>query len=385
MNKILLVLLGGCLTIGSVLHGVTQIGNGDLYLDSRLNFAYDSNLFLRETDKRSDSMFLLYGGVGFIQHERSVLNLEAEIGYEITEMDEFKSEDAEDFKSNFTLSYPNNIERNGYFEISGGLNEITQANADIGQRIEIEAFDIQGLFEQQVSDKVGIEFSAGRLDEDYANGLDPSNGFALDRESELLSFGLAGTYVYSEKLVTVFQYTHRDLEYNDDVSIQQKGDILSVGVRGQISPKVSGGISIGFQDISLDSDVIGNDSYTDPFYSVDLEWAPRDKTTVSIVGSNNFQASVYGDVNNRTEIGFQVNEALSDKATLSVGMQFSDNDYDGLFERVDESVIFTAGYFFQFDELTQFNAQLTYEDRDSTLSGLGFNRFYGIIGVSKLW
>jgi len=385
MKKLLLITLGIALPMGSLLHALTQVGNGDLFLDARLDYSYDSNLFLRETDKRSDSMYNVYVGAGFIQHERSVLNVDFDIGYDITQMFKFKEEDAEDFKSSFHVSYPNHVEGNAYFEVSGGYNEDTQANADIGQRIRTEALDLQGEYHQDISDKVGVEFTLGTMDQNYKNGIDPRNNLALNRESDLWNVGLAGTYFYSEKLVGLLSYTHRELTYNDTTSTEQDGDIIAVGARGQLSPKISGGISFGFQDVSLKSSFIGSQSYTDPFYSVDVAWNPRDKTTVSISGSSNFQASVYGDVNNRNDIQFVVTEAMSEKSSITGGIVYSDNDYEGLFDRTDESLIFTAGYFYSFNDKAQFNVRLNYEDRDSNFDGLSFDRLFMSVGVSTLW
>ncbi len=384
-KQILVFLLGTVLTHTLSLNGATQFGSLDAYIDSHLDFAYDSNLFLRETDKLADSMFLLYAGAVFSQSDRAVLNMEADVGVEIIKMDSFSSEDAEDFKSNFTLSYPNNIERNSYFEISTGFNENSQSNADIGQRIQVDTFHLEARFEQAVSGKVGMELSGGTQDEKYYDGDDPVDNQALDRDSDILNFGLAGTYQYSEKLVGLLQYTRRDLDYNDQFPIQQDANIVAVGFRGEISPKVNGSVSVGLQDVSLESVFTGNESHTDPFYSVDLEWTPRDKTTVTLYGDNNFQTSVYGDANNREMIGLSVNERLSDKSSMFVGIQFSDGEYQGLLDRSYTANVLSAGYAFIIDEATDFNVHLTYEDRNSSLDELGFSRFLGSIGVSRVW
>lgn len=379
------LLIGGLFVGLSPLPAFTQLGNGDLFLEGAADLAFDSNIFLGNADEESDFFASFYGGAGFLQADRSVLNLEFKLGLEVIRMLEFSEEDAEDWKSSILLSYPNNIERNGYFSMGAGWNENTQANADIGQRIESEDTYLNADFQQDLSDKFAFELNGSFTNVDYQNEAGPDSDFSFDRSSELNAIGVAGVYLYSERLSVLLSYTHRDLSYNDTISSGQKGDIFAIGGRGQLSPKITGAVSIGVQKTDLSSLVIPDQSNSDPFYSVDLTWTPRDKTSVSISGSSNFQNSVFGDVNNREDIQVQVSENLSDKSSLYGGILFSDNDYEGLFEREDESVMVFTGYFYSFDEETALTARASYEDRGSTLEGLGFDRLFISVGLSSLW
>ncbi len=181
MKNLLLVIVGALLWV-LPLQAFVQLGNGDVYLDGRGSLVYDSNLFLRENNTLDDFLVNVYTGVGFIQQERSVLNLEVELGMDFERFFDYSSEDSDDFKSSFLLSYPNNVERHGYFSLGGGYNEDTQSNADVGQRIKTDTTDIDVHFHQAISDKTGLEFAAAFAQQDFSNGFDPINtNFALDR------------------------------------------------------------------------------------------------------------------------------------------------------------------------------------------------------------
>ena len=124
---------------------------------------------------------------------------------------------------------------------------------------------------------------------------------------------------------------------------------------------------------------------TDPFYSLDLAWAPRDKTSIGLSGRASSQVSVYGDVNNRNDFQLSLTESISDKASLNAGFLYSDNDYQGLFDRNDESIMVFAWYFFSLDDQTSLYARANYEDRSSTLDGFGFDRILLTVGINSLF
>ena len=384
MKNLLLVIVGALLWV-LPLQAFVQLGNGDVYLDGRRSLVYDSNLFLRENNTLDDFLVNVYTGVGFIQQERSVLNLEVELGMDFERFFDYSSEDSDDFKSSFLLSYPNNVERHGYFSLGGGYNEDTQSNADVGQRIKTDTTDIDVHFHQAISDKTGLEFAAAFAQQDFSNGFDPINtNFALDRSSDNFNLSVLGFYQYSEKLSTTLSYAYQDVSYDDNITEQQV-DTVAIGVRGEISPKVTGAISIGFRDTDLSSTAILDTGGTDPFYSLDLAWAPRDKTSIGLSGRASSQVSVYGDVNNRNDFQLSLTESISDKASLNAGFLYSDNDYQGLFDRNDESIMVFAGYFFSLDDQTSLYARANYEDRSSTLDGFGFDRILLTVGINSLF
>lgn len=367
------------------LQAFIQVGNGDVYLDGRGSLAYDSNLFLRENNTLDDFLVNVYTGLGFVQRERSVLNLELELGMDFQRFFDFTSEDSDDFKSSFLLSYPNNVERHGYFSLGGGFNEETQSNADVGQRIQTDTTDIDLNFHQTISDKTGVEVAAAFAEQDFSNGFDPINtNVALNRSSDNVNLSVLGFYQYSEKLSTTLSYAYQNVSYDDNI-IEQEANTVAVGIRGEISPKVTGAISIGFRDTDLSSVVVLDTGGTDPFYSLDLTWTPRDKTAITLSGNASSQVSVYGDVNNRNDFQLSLTESISDKANLNAGFLYSDNDYQGLFDRKDESIMLFAGYFFSLNAQTSLYARANYEDRSSSIDGFGFDRVLLTVGITSLF
>jgi hypothetical protein len=77
--KNLILIICGALLCAIPVHGLFQFGNGDLFAEGRATVSYDSNLFLRDIDTKEDFLATLYGGIGFIQKEQSVLNVELDL------------------------------------------------------------------------------------------------------------------------------------------------------------------------------------------------------------------------------------------------------------------------------------------------------------------
>lgn len=390
-----ILITGALCVLASPLAGLTQLGNGDVYLEGQLDILYDSNVFINNAATRDDTLAVFYAGASFVQEQRSVLNVEIGLGVEVARFLDFGEEDYEDLKSSFAVSYPNNIERNGYFELSGGYNETTYASEDVGQRIQGSVLDLEGLYQFDLSDKVGWELSVSTETSDYSRGEESmvsNRTFATN--SDILMFKVVPTYQYSEKLFLTGLLQARDLNYNSAASVDQSGTVLAAGARGQLLPKVSGGIFIGFQSIDLTSPLEENNSnYTDPFYSVDVSWAPREGTRVTLSGSSNFQSTVLGDVNNRRDINLRVSEQLSFRTNLSAGIGYSNNSYEGFFDRTDKALRLDVGYSRNLNQRMALNARVSYQDRDSSISFEGvdnitvfsFDKLLVSVGVNTVW
>ena len=249
MNRFILVVFFAIIPV-SYCSALTQWGNGDLYSETTADLSYDSNLFLQENDSIDDFLSTFYGGLGYLMEERTVLNVEFELGLEVGRFLDYNTEDYEDWKSKFEISYPNHIESQGFFSFAAGWNQDTQSNADIGQRIEIETKDVDFQSTESISEKLQLEFSIGLVNEDYNNGIDPNDNLALNRSADLSDMGLLAAYQYSEKLSGTFAYQFNDLSYNDDLT-EQQGDVFAVGLRGELSPKLTGSVSIGVRNSDL--------------------------------------------------------------------------------------------------------------------------------------
>lgn len=364
--------------------GITQLGSGELFFEGRAEVGYDSNLFIQESNTQDDFRSVFFGGVGFTQENKSLIDANLSIGREYSRFFDFSEQDSEDWRSSFSISYPNNIESAGYSEFSGGWNERSQANAAVGRRIQVETLDLNGQHRHQITDKVGGSFSVSFQNQKYNNINGSASDMSIGEQSEIVNLSITPSYRYSDKLTGNLLVQYRDLSYESRSSENQSGNTFAFGLSGQLLPKVSGSVFFGVQKSDFDR-VVNSSNSSDPFYSVNLAWAARDKTTVTVIGSSNFQASAIGQVNERKDLNLRVRERLSSRTSLSAGVSYSKDSYRGAVDRDDESVILDADYTFNITDSTSLSMRGSYEDSSSSVSGFGFEQVFVSVGISNIW
>ncbi|MCB1120394.1 MAG: outer membrane beta-barrel protein [Verrucomicrobiae bacterium] len=165
----------------------------------------------------------------------------------------------------------------------------------------------------------------------------------------------------------------------------QTGHTLAVGLSEQLFPKVTGSVYLGFQELRFSRTGLDREQSTDPFYSIDLTWTPRDKTAVSLSGSSNFQSTASGQANDRRDLRLNVSERLSEKSSLSGGIGYSRNNYKGIQDRKDDALDYNVGYAYQVYAGTSLNLQFNYEDRSSVSDVFAYTRFLASFGATTIW
>ncbi len=364
--------------------GLTQVGNGDLVLVSDLDISYDSNVLIRQSDELDDIVGTLYAGLMFVQRERSVLNASLEIGSNITRMADLSELNSEDWRSSFEISYPNNIDSRSYYSLSGGYNETTQANADVGRRIKNVVSDLEGSLRRSLSEKLSVNGSVGYSDQQFENIVAEGIPGIRDRSSEDFDFSIGSAYNYSERLSGTLSYSYQTIEYDGGTFPGQSSDVLAVGLSGQLSPRLSGSVSGGIRKQDISSPFFEDYSSTDPYYSIDLTWAARERTSVSVSGATTTRASANGEISDSKDFQVSVNERLSERSGILASVSISEDDYTGLTNRSDESLRLSVSYTLTVGRDAGFRAGISYEDRTSN-SNFGYQRYIADLGFSKSW
>ena len=256
----------------------------------------------------------------------------------------------------------------------------------MGRRIQIEDFDLAGNYKHQFSDKFGVTFSGTFLDQKYRDLSAPDLGEFTGLQSSTKIFSITPSYRYSQKLSGNLLYEYSDLSYKNQVSGEQTGHTVALGASGQLLAKVSGSIYLGFQRSKFKNPFfIGAESKTDPFYSLNLSWAARAKTLVTLSGRSNFQSSANGQVNDRKNLQLGIRERLTDRSTLIGGIIFSKNEYSGVLNRQDDSLLYRAGFSYTLTDTTSLNTNIDYEDRTSTFDRFTYSQMSITAGVSRIW
>ena len=100
-----------------------------------------------------------------------------------------------------------------------------------------------------------------------------------------------------------------------------------VGARGEITPRISGCLKVGYQQ-----SIYGDRSFGDPVYSGDLSWAISEKSQLALTYRRSSSASAQSaTAYTRDDVGLQFQQSLGTKRPwmLSAGATYGHNRYQG--------------------------------------------------------
>lgn len=333
-----------------------ELGNGELVVKTQTTVEYDSNI---QTSSADDDDFITTGriGLGFLQDDKSLVNLDANVAVEFVRFSDFSEFDSENVSSDFAFSYPNNVESRSFYELGGGWSSRSEARREVGLRLDSEQLDFNGSYRIYISEKSGLRFRSSFGEESFDD--------AAFSDSQDVSAAGDFLYRYSSKLNLVLGYRYHSLEYNRNFAAEQLGHAFAIGADGKLTPKVEGHISFGAQVLDSNSPLIAFEG-TEPFYDLELEWQASEKTTVTLSGGADFENSPTGEINNRRDLGLELTSLLSYNMTGSVGLTFAQNDYAGALARKEDETRLDVQYqrFFGENSILSLTAQFETTDSD---------------------
>lgn len=346
---------------------ISELGNGEILLDSKAAIEYDSNLFANSGEE-SDLIGSITAGIAFEQLERSVTNVVASAQVEVVRYLDLKEFDAENLFFDFEVSYPNNLEKNAYYKFGASWSQITRARSEVGQIVESENLGVFGTYQTYLNENSEVRLLG---DLNTVSFKDPAFS-----DSEDLSFKVNYLYLYSSKLNFVTGYRYRDLSNEGGtggVNSSLSSHTFDIGVEGKLRPKVEGNVSFGIQFVDFsESTDLARDAFF--YYSIELEWRPNSKTWVSLIGSDDFQASPNGGVNNFRDISIRFNQILGHKASGSIGLTYAQEDFSGSRSRRDDSITLNSQYLRSLDQNKKLGLILDYEIRESDDAFFSYDR-----------
>jgi hypothetical protein len=99
---------------------------------------------------------------------------------------------------------------------------------------------------------------------------------------------------------------------------------LDASIRGTILPKLTGNLGVGFESRSLDNGV----DETSPTLDASLIWQIDDLSSVSLVGTQSFGASINGANTQGTSLSVNYSRRISRQLSMSAGISVNRSEYD---------------------------------------------------------
>ena len=358
------------------LWGVASLNAGPRYggfkadITGSVSIGYDTNI---RTSQIGREDFIYNGSLDInVGPDRQDANWDFNLG---TDLFRFSSEDEEnsnDFRAIFSWwssqpRFASRFQNNG----SLGWTRSTEADPQLGTRVQRDRFDLSASSLYTVNSKLSWSLNGSY------NWEDPRGSSSSIALSELTTWsaGLTGFYRYSEKLAYTLSTSYSDTSGRDSgnpFGTDNSGWRFSLGLDGQISPKVSGTFSVGWQ--FRDSAFPGASDDL-PYFSSGLTWQIDRRSSLGINGSIQFGTTLDGALSEDLSLSLQYSRRINSRLNggLSLGWSDSNLNFDGG-DRADERIEAGARFTYDLNEWLSLNGRYTYSDQTSSTDSFAFDR-----------
>ena len=355
--------------------GLGTIGHGRLVGSASVRADYDSNIFISDT-RIDDYVTTADAALRYIR-DSGILTFEAAIGATATAFLDHKNENSFDpfFEGKMGYSPSDKTTMRGNI----AFRRTSVANEQVNDRTQSNDFLLDGSFEHLTSEKLGLRFLGN-----YSHSAYHTAGY-----SDVLSYGLCAhaVHVYSPKLkllagVTVLEW------WTDDRSPGRRSpssnDIrYSVGAEGELAPKVSGDVNIGYVQRDFDSTGFGDAGAL--YLSSRVAWSATEKTTWSLVLSQNFGVSAADQSVKTLSATLNLRRKFTEKLNFdsSVGADRSTyTSFNNIGNRKDDGYVIRGRLNYLFKDNITMDVSTGYRDNDSDLAVSTYDRFNIGAGLS---
>lgn len=290
------------------------LGSGaEAFATLKAGLEYNDNLFLADNNADSDTIWRATPGVNILFGQNSV----AQGTFTYTEEFKFYSDNSEIDTSlstiNGGLTYDNTKTK---IDAKAGFQQLDQPTADargagLVKRDVINAA-IDGEF--NVSEKTSFKLGIAYNDTDYT-----AASFA---DWEYVQIPVNYYYEVAPKLDASFGFAYKDNVIGNG-SPDSEEYFYNVGARGDLAPKLTGELSLGYKQTEP---TIGDSSST---FGIDSKftYAYSEKTSIDANLSNGFGFSGVGESYRTLAFGAGITASVSEQLQVGARLSYSNNAY----------------------------------------------------------
>lgn len=352
-------LLAGAVLLGAVspAHAMLPLGEGaEAFVTLKTGIEYNDNLFLSSANEESDTIYRLTPGIEFLFGQNSL----AQSKFSYTEEFKFYSDNSSADRELSTVDYSTAYDDGKLaVDLKAGFQQLDQVTRDIrgagAVRRDVLNAGVNG--EVGVTEKTSVRLGIEYNDTDYKR-----TGFS---DWEWLKIPISYYYEVAPKLDASFGYTYKDNTLA--TALDTAEHFYNVGARGEITPKLTGEIKIGYREskpeVGASRDTIGVESNFTYTYS--------EKTTFDFGVSNDFGFSGTGDSYRNLGLNVGLTAAVSDQLQILARLNYSQYDYSTTGQE-DDFVSGTLGLTYRFNENLSLSGGYSYTDNNSNRAASDF-------------
>jgi hypothetical protein len=367
VKKVLFTTSSLSLILGSALNAsILETKYGSVFLDASAEVSYDTNIYANAAEE-SDVIFKLSPALRYVQ-QRGLVSLKAESGINLSRYADNDDEDAEDFFFRANLAGPNRDDAATSYALNAGWVESTTADPILGAVTAVATTTLGGTVEYQLTDKTGIRFGG-----DYANTNFDRAG---QGDADNYRARVDALYYYSQKLSLNAGYRYGLID-QEIASAEVDSHTFAIGATGELTEKVTGNIDGGYQYNDTFSGI--DRTY---YYSVGLDWAAREKTTVSLTGSRDIAPSSSLGTATSTTLTTTLAQSLTETISASVFATAGKLELDGINQREHDFYRVGTSVGVELNEYGSVSVGVSYEDRDADTANSTYGRVISYVGLN---
>jgi len=353
-------------------HGLWEAAEGEIFLLLDASVAADSNIAANSLEL-SDTIYSVTPGFSW-ERSRGRGSVSLSGACQIERASEYEGYDSENYSADFSLQMPVTAGR----RLQGGITAsyFNGSRIDSFQNTRISEtswdFGIDGSY--QVSNKVNARASA-------------SYGFT-DPETlayyESTAFTVGAGYNFRPEISFFVDARFTESSSSNSALISggtdTSGNAILVGIDGQITQKLSGSIGFGY-DWSESDNGGAITEYSGPTYDIGLNWAPRERTSVSLNASNGVQSSSTGSTE-YIRVNLTVSQEIGLNWSADAGVSYRSSDFAVSTRGNDDVWEGNVGVSYAFTRQVSMALSYTYTNSDSSSAIVDYTRSVWALSAS---
>lgn len=345
-------------------------GKDQVFITFNAGVGYDSNIY---TYDGGPGDFIYNAGVLLNYTRRAgLIGVDASAGFNWSEFATYSDESSID--PTFSLEFSKSTGRTtGSLTFNAAHHNDPDANANI--RAESWTYGTHLTFRYPVIERYSISGGIGYARTDYLHneaGLVDLDTFTANADV---------IYVLNSRRDVFVGYRFRDSATSDTGSSQDHA--VSVGVNGQILPKLNGSVRLGYQRRHYSD--LGIDTSYDGFMSaISSTWTVNRRLNVTGTLSHDFQTTSTGSTTETTTLSLDSQYAVNSRLTINANIGTGLNRYK---EGNRRDWYYTAGIGFGYTlhPRLQITGSYQYHQNYSNVSLSEFSRHTFNLGATSRW
>ncbi len=346
---------------------VIPVGNGRIVGTAGARADYDSNIFVSNSEV-DDVVGTFDAGVRYVR-DASLVTLEASAGLTAFVFADHDEQNSVDPYVSGILGYTPSEKTD--FRGSAGYRRSTIANEAVNARTESDDLNLDGSLQQLFSEKLGF-----RAVGNYAGSEYRTAGYS---DVFNYGFGVHAVHVYSPKLTLLAGITRAEWWTERRApgrrSAASRDWRYTLGFEGEIAPKVTGDIDIGF--VQRDFKLTGFRDTSSLYLGARLMWAAAEKTTYTLALNRDLSVSAADQAVRSFNATLTLSQVLSEKVSLETSVGYSHSNYESFGStglRSDDGYTLRGRLNFAIRENLTADVSAGYRDNSSNIAVSDYSR-----------